>query len=63
MDKNALETAIKVGQFELAKLTHETLRPNQGFKMRTHAPIIADIIIAIRYYEEELAKLDKKPKK
>lgn len=63
MDKNTLETAIKVAKFELERMTHETLRPSQGFKMRTHGSTIAAVATAIRYYEEELVKLTKGPKK
>ena len=37
MDKNALEAAIRAATHELEKLTYETIRPNQGFKMRTHS--------------------------
>ena len=59
MTKNQLETAVKVAKHELERLTNETLRPNQSFKMRTHGPIISSIIIAIGYYEDELAKLNK----
>ena len=62
MDKNALEAAIKAAEHELTKLTYETIRPNQAFKMRTHSPIISSIIACKEYYERELAKLDKKPK-
>ena len=57
MDKHVLESAIKAAKNELAKLTHETIRPNQSFKMRTHGPIISSIITAVEYYERELAKL------
>lgn len=59
MNRNELEAAIKVAEHELMKLTHETLRPNQGFKMRTHGPIISSIITAIEFYRRELSKLPK----
>ena len=59
MTRNELERAIQVAEFELTKLTHETLRPSQGFKMRTHAPIMANIVTCIAYYKAELDNLPK----
>jgi len=59
MTKDQLDTALRVAKNELEKLTNETLRPNQGFKMRTNGPIISSIITAIRYYENELEKSKK----
>ena len=62
LTKHELETAIKVCHHEIMKLTHETIRPNQGFKMRMHAPSIAGIIATLDHYEAELAKLEKEAK-
>lgn len=59
MNKHELETAIKVAKEQLKALTHETLRPNSGFKMRTHAQTLGGIVAVIGYYEKELAKLPK----
>ena len=59
MNKNELETAIRVAKEQLKALTHETLRPNSGFKMRTHAMTLGGIVAVIGYYEKELAKLPK----
>ena len=56
MTKQETEAAIKVAKGELTRLTHETLRPHQGFKMRTHGPTISSIITAIKYWEIELTK-------
>lgn len=58
MTKNQLETAIKVCDHEIEKLTNETLRPSQGFKMRTHGALIAAIITSKMYYKEELKLID-----
>ena len=41
LNKEQLEIAIRVSEEEITKLTHETLRPNAGFKMRTHGTLIA----------------------
>ena len=54
MNRNELETAIRIARSELQKLTYETLRTNQGFKMRTHGTIISSIITALGWYEKEL---------
>ena len=62
MTKDELELAIKVAKEQLTKLTHETLRPNAGFKMRTHGSIISAIAQCIRFYEEELERLPKPTK-
>ena len=59
MTKNELEAAIRVAEYELTRMTHETLRPNQGFKMRTHAPIMSNMVNCIAYYKERLAEADK----
>ena len=58
LNKTELETAIKVSKHEIMKLTHESLRPNQGFKMRTVGAQIAAIVTALEYYEVELKKLN-----
>lgn len=57
LNETELKRAIHVAHFELMKLTHETLRPSQGFKMRTHGTTIAAIITCINHYEKELAAL------
>ena len=62
MNKNELETAIRIARSELQKLTYETLRTNQGFKMRTHGNIISSIITALGWYEKELDILVEKEK-
>lgn len=59
MDKNQIEALIRVAKSELGKLSNETIRPNQGFKIRTHGVIIASIIDIIKYNEELLSKMDK----
>ena len=59
MDKHQLTAAINAAKGELEKLTNETIRPHQSFKMRTHGPIISSIVTALGYYEGELAKLNK----
>ena len=56
MNKNELETALKVAKEELKRLTHETIRPHQSFKMRTHGENMAAIVTCIKYFEEELSK-------
>ena len=59
MNKHELETAIKVAKEQLKALTHETLRPHAGFKMRTHAMTLGGIVAVIEYYKQELANLPK----
>ena len=59
MDKNKLETVKRIAKFELEKLADETLRPNQGFKMRFHGPVMQSLINVIGYCDDELSKLDK----
>ena len=62
MNKNELTKAIEVAENELIKLTHETLRPSQGFKMRTHSQIMAAIITCLNHYKAKLKELPKESK-
>ena len=59
MNKNELDTAINIAKSELKKLAHESMRPNQGFKMRTNGPIMSSLVTCITYWEDELSKEEK----
>lgn len=59
LTKEELTRAIEVAEFELMKMTHETLRKSQGYKIRTHGVAIAALTTCINYYKAELEKLPK----